>query len=176
MPTASEVQLQLNFCPRCGHALEDRFLFERVRRVCPACGFIFFRNPKVGAGVLVEQAGRVLLVQRAVEPQLGHWCLPSGFVEWDEGPKTAALRECKEETGLAVRITGLLGVFHYRHDFRGPGIFVCYTARAVGGTLRPADDVSAVRFFAPCELPADIAFASNRMALCRWRLRRGAQG
>jgi uncharacterized C2H2 Zn-finger protein len=51
--------LELNYCPRCGHALKDREVFGRVRRVCPACGLIVFRDHKVAAGVLVEHEGRV---------------------------------------------------------------------------------------------------------------------
>ena len=93
--------LELNFCPRCGQALEDAFVFGRVRRVCPACGLVVFRDHKVAAAALVEDAaGRVLLVRRAWDPQRGYWSLPAGFVDEDESPPEAALRECREETGL----------------------------------------------------------------------------
>ena len=163
------VILEMNYCPRCAHPLTDRFLFGRMRRVCPGCGFIFFRDPKVATGVLVEQAGKVLLVRRAMEPKQGWWCIPSGFVEYDEPPEEAAVRECREETGLDVRVTGLLGVYHYRSDFRGPGIIIIYRAEVVGGELRPGDDASEACFFGPAELPQEIAFDSNREALRQWQ-------
>lgn len=161
--------MRADYCMRCGHAMEDRFSFGRVRRVCPACGFVFFAPLKVGAGVLVEQDGRVLLGKRAVEPHFGEWSFPAGFMESDESPEDAARRECEEETGLKVRITGLLDVFYYTGDFRGAGILVLYRAEIAGGELAPADDFSEARFFDPDELPHDIAFDSNRQAVERWR-------
>ena len=71
----------MNYCPCCGHALEDRFIFGRTRRKCPSCGFVFFRDPKVTAGVLAEKDNRALLVRRLYEPHPGEWALPAGFVD-----------------------------------------------------------------------------------------------
>jgi ADP-ribose pyrophosphatase YjhB (NUDIX family) len=150
--------------------MEDRFVFGRTRRVCPECGFIHFVDPKVGAGVLaLTQDGKVVLVRRAEVPAIGSWCLPAGFVEYDEAPDDAAVRECLEETGLEVRLTGLLEVSQYRNDARGPGILILYRGEVVGGETRPGDDASEVGFFGPDELPGDIAFPSNRRALNRWQ-------
>jgi 8-oxo-dGTP diphosphatase len=165
----------LRYCPHCTHALEERPAFGRVRPVCVACGYVYFRDPKVGVSVLIEQEGRLLLVQRAIEPGLGQWCLPSGFVEWDEAPQAAAVRECAEETGLEVAIAGLLEANQYTADFRGPGINLTYLARVSGGHLRPGDDAGEARFFALSELPPDeqIAFASHRRAVSRWRVEIG---
>lgn len=72
-------------------------------------------------GALVEREGQVLLVRRAVDPKLGSWCLPAGYVEYDEGAVAAAIREVREETGLTVRVTGLLAAYHVRRDPRGMG-------------------------------------------------------
>lgn len=158
-----------SYCPHCRAEMEDRLMFGRTRRVCSECGFVHFKDPKVGAGVLAEQGGKVVLVRRAVVPALGSWCLPSGFVEYDEAPDEAAVRECLEETGLEVQLTGLLEVSQYVNDARGPGILILYRARVVGGQLRPGDDASEVGIFGPGELPENIAFPSNRRALARWR-------
>jgi 8-oxo-dGTP diphosphatase len=162
--------VSLRYCPHCAHPLEERLAFDRLRPVCPACGFVHFRNPKVGVSVLVEQGGQVLLVRRAVEPGLGKWCLPSGFIEWDEAPEAAAVRECAEETGLNVALTGFLDVVHYVEDFRGAGINLTYQGQVLGGSLQPGDDADQARFFSPSELPAveTIAFRSHRLALERW--------
>ncbi len=161
----------MRYCPHCAHPLEERLAFDRLRPVCPACGFIHFRNPKVGVSVLVEGQGKVLLVRRAVDPQLGKWCLPSGFIEWDEAPEAAAVRECAEETGLDVAVTELLEVVHYTEDFRGAGVNLTYRATVTGGRLQAGDDADGARFFSPAELPApeEIAFRSHRLALARWQ-------
>ena len=158
-----------SYCPHCRAEMQDTFVFGRTRRVCLACGFVHFVDPKVGAGVLAEQDGKVVLVRRAVVPALGSWCLPSGFVEYDEDPAGAAVRECLEETGLQVQLTGLLEVSQYVNDSRGPGILVLYRGRIVGGEPRPGDDAGEVGLFGPDELPDDIAFPSNRRALARWQ-------
>ena len=163
--------LEMNCCPCCGHALIDQFLFGRVRRKCPNCGFVFFRDPKVAAGVLAEQDGKALLVKRLYEPHIGAWALPAGFVEIDEGPVQAALRELTEETGLIGRVRGIIGTYHIRSDPRGPIVTILYHAQIVGGELKAGDDAEEVRFFGPGELPPNLAFASTRRALYRWRQR-----
>jgi len=161
--------LELNFCPNCGSPMADRFVFGRTRRACPACGFVFFREPKLAVGALVEQEGRALLVRRAAPPKIGFWCLPAGYVEYDEGPAAAAIREVREETGLVIRVTGLLAAYHITSDPRGMAVILIYRATRVGGELAPGDDASEAGFFAPDELPRNLAFASTRRALLRWR-------
>lgn len=157
--------LALNYCPICGHILEDREAFGRMRRACPACNRIIFRDLKVAAGVLVEHEGKVLLVRRSTGLHQGLWSFPAGFVEFDEHPAEAALRECREETGLEVELTGIL-------DVMGPepegvaNIVIVYRARIVGGELRAGDDADQVAFFAPEELPS-LAFATE-IALGKW--------
>jgi 8-oxo-dGTP diphosphatase len=161
----------MRYCPHCTHPLEKRLAFDRLRSVCPACGFVHFRTPKVGVSVLVEDKGRILLARRAVDPGKGKWGLPSGFVEWDESPEAAAIRECAEETGLVATKLELLDVTHYTDDYRGPGVNFTYRAHVFSGTLQPGDDAAQVRFFAPTELPsADrVAFDNHRLLLSRWR-------
>jgi ADP-ribose pyrophosphatase YjhB (NUDIX family) len=158
----------MNYCPRCAHPLEDRFVFGRIRRACPECGFVFFRELKVAAGALIEQDGKVLLVRRSVDPKKGSWALPAGYVEVDEGPVAAAIRECLEETGLVVRVTNLVNVYHITSDPRGAGVLILYRAVIESGDLQPGDDASEVAFFAPDGIPHDLAFASTRRALLRW--------
>jgi ADP-ribose pyrophosphatase YjhB (NUDIX family) len=158
------------FCPKCGTRLVVRDVRGQRLPVCPACKFVMYRDPKVGAGVLVEDdQGRVLLVRRRVNPGRGKWHIPSGFVEAGEHPREAALRELREETGLEVAIEELFGVYTYSDDPRGAGIWLCYRGHMIGGDLRPADDVSAVAFFAAAELPHEIAFPSTAAALADWQ-------
>ena len=157
------------FCPHCAGRLAPQMIEGRERLVCQECSFIFYINPKVAAGALIENEGRVVLVRRGVEPRAGCWALPSGFVEYDETVEEAAIRECREETGLEVVLDGLLGVYSFRSDFYGHGVLVLYCAHVVGGELAAGDDASEVRLFAPAELPTDIAFQAHRRALRDWK-------
>jgi len=157
------------FCPHCGGRLAAKMIDERERLVCQECGFIFYINPKVAAGVLIEDAGRVVLVRRGIEPHIGCWTLPAGFTEYGETVEETAIRECREETGLEVELDNLLGVYSVNNDFYGHLVLVLYSAHVVGGELMAGDDASEVGFFAPAELPADIAFQAHRQALSEWR-------
>jgi ADP-ribose pyrophosphatase YjhB (NUDIX family) len=138
-----------------------------VRRFCPACDHVVFRDHKVAAGVLVEQEGQVLLVRRRMGARQGAWSFPAGFVEFDEEPAHAAVRECHEETGLEVEVAGLLAVI-------GPepaglaSVVIVYRARVVGGVLAPGDDVDRAGFFDLDALPP-LAFRATRIALDAWR-------
>jgi len=155
------------FCPRCGQPLSSALLFGRERARCTACGFIHFQNPKVAVAVLVTDGPTVLLVKRAVAPQIGFWSLPAGFVDFDELPAAAAGREVEEETGVRIEITDLLAIFPMP---QGGGIVVTYAARPLSnGIPRPGDDVSDAGWFAPNAIPADLAFESTRTVLARWQ-------
>ena len=162
--------IALNYCPRCGHALENKEAFGRTRRFCPACDRVIFHEHKVAAGVLVEREGQVLLVRRRMGLRRGLWTFPAGFVDFNESPAQAAARECREETGLEVEITGLLDVVAGREHERGADIIIVYRARIVGGELTAADDADRVAFFTPdgADLPP-LAFHATQVVLDKWR-------
>ncbi len=156
------------YCPRCRAEMVDREVYGKVRRVCSDCRFVQFIDPKVSAAVLAEKDGRVLLTKRRMEPAQGSWCMPGGFMEMGETPQETAARECKEETGLDVEITGLVDVFSYR-DYRGNGVLILYKGKITGGDLQSSDDADEVALFGPNELPENIAFDSNLQALAAWQ-------
>jgi len=163
--------LEMNFCPRCTHALEDRVVFERVRRVCPACGFIFFREHKVAAAAVVPRDDRLLLVRRTMTPGQGKWTIPGGFVEYDEDPRAAVVREVQEETGYRVEIVRLLEVIFGREHERGASLLIAYEARLLNDAPEHALDeteVDAVGFFSVDELPP-IAFQATQQAIAVWK-------
>jgi ADP-ribose pyrophosphatase YjhB (NUDIX family) len=139
-----------------------------MRRFCPVCERIIFREHKVAAGVLVEHKGKVLLVRRRMIPGQGMWTLPAGFVDFGEDPAEAAVRECREETGLGVKIAGLFDITAGREHEHGADIIIVYRAQLIGGTPRAGDDVDQVAFFAPDELPS-LAFRATNAALEKWR-------
>lgn len=157
---------EVNFCLRCGAALEAAECFGRIRPVCPQCGWIYFPDPKVAAAVLVEQDGRVLLARRVNEPFRGLWTLPAGFVDAGEDPARAAERECLEETGLIVRAISVLDVVAGREHPRGADFVIVYKAEVTGGELACGDDADAVDWFPRNHLPP-LAFAATRQVLQR---------
>lgn len=140
----------------------------RVREVCPACGFILYRNPVPGVGLLVEMEGGIVLIQRGQPPFIGWWALPSGYIEADESVERAAVRECKEETGLDVELLELFGVYSFPEGPGPSGIIIFYRARPVGGELRAGDDAQDVSVFPPDGLPEPLAFRTHREVLARW--------
>jgi ADP-ribose pyrophosphatase YjhB (NUDIX family) len=159
---------EYRFCPRCGQRLTEREAFGLLRPVCAACGFVHFRDPKVAAAVLLDQDGRVLLIRRNVDPRRGFWALPAGFVEVDELPDEAAMREVLEETGLHVTIDRLLSIRRMANPDK-PGILLTYQGQVNGGQLQAADDVSEACWFAAGEIPWDeLAFETTRNSLRAW--------
>jgi ADP-ribose pyrophosphatase YjhB (NUDIX family) len=153
------------YCPPCGSPLLARVLKrgEPERLVCDACGFVFYLNPKLAACAIPSRDGRVVLLRRGIEPELGKWVFPGGFVDRGETVPQAAIRETREEVNLAVEIEGLVGVYSY------PGnevVVVVYAVRIVGGELMACDECLEVATFAPEAIPwADLAFESTREAL-----------
>ncbi len=157
------------FCPRCATPLRrERRSDGVVRPACPACRFVVYEQPKVGAGALVVDDGRLVLARRAHEPWAGRWNLPAGYLERDERPEEAAVREAREETGLSLRVRELFGLFTYTDDPRGPGVFVVYRCDRTAGELRPGAEVREVTSFARDELPAELAGGGHDQAIRAW--------
>lgn len=155
------------FCPLCGAALHEEARFGRLRPVCPACGHTVFFDPKVAVVTFVTDDDRVLLVRRSADPGKGLWALPAGFVDADEDPRAAAVRETREETGLVVTIVHLLELLH-RPDAGGiADIVIAFAARVDGGTLCAGDDAEAVAWFPRAQLP-EMALATTHLLIQRW--------
>ena len=158
------------FCLRCGTRTQWQHLRHepRPRQVCPRCGWVYYPHRKVGAGALIEQQGRLLLLQRGHEPWAGAWNIPAGFVEIDETPEQAAAREVREECGLEVRIGALVGVWAFDDDPRGNGLLIVYRAHVVGGQLQPSAEATAAAFFAPEAIPQALAGGAHDVVIRAW--------
>ncbi len=162
---------EMTYCSRCAHPLEDRFVFGRTRRVCPSCDFIFWREHKVAAAAVVARDDKVLLVRRTMTPGKGKWTVPGGFVEFDEDPREAVIREVLEETGYSARVVRLLDVIFGREHDRGATLVIVFLAELLGDQPTQATDgkeVDAVGFFSPDQLPP-IAFRATQRALELWQ-------
>ena len=156
----------ITYCPSCAARTETRLIGRQHLSVCPGCDRIFFRNPKVVVTALIEEQGRVLLVRRDIEPGRGLWGLPGGFVDWNEHPQDAIVRECLEEVGVSVEPKELLDVEHVVMDEEGI-VILPYRARIASGQPAAHDEVQEVGWFSPDRLPP-LAFASHRKVLQRW--------
>ena len=166
-PEVSLASHEVHFCPSCGLRVEERLLEEdhRPRLVCPE-GHVTWRNPRMVVGTLPVADGRVYLARRAIEPALGRWSNPSGFLELGESVQEGARRETEEETELRVEVGRLIGV--YSRPSVGI-VTVAFEAAVVGGRPEPAVETSEVRAFGPDEVPWDeIAFTTAESALRDW--------
>ena len=154
-----------HYCIKCGSELEVRVIEGRELEACPNDDFVLWRDPKVATAVVVEADGGIVLGRRAIEPALGQWCLPGGFVNDDEGPLDAAARECLEEIGAEVEVTGLIGVYHIAKREAPSMVGIGYRARLVdGGRLAPGKEMLELQVFALDDLP-ELAFPSHRQIL-----------
>lgn len=181
--TITEFLTPIRFCPRCGGLLKvvERFGDDRPRHMCTVCGRINYRNAKPCAGILVVEQGRLLLVKRAVEPYMGFWDIPGGFLEVDELPSEGAVREVKEETGFEVQVTDFFGFYtgRYGHSHaEARCLNIYFLGQIAGGNERAGDDAADLAWFSPGGLPEAIAFRHAHQVLDDWKewMRREQEG
>lgn len=158
----------MRFCSDCG---SDRIAFEvppgdsRPRHVCKACSIIHYQNPRVVTGCLVTHGDRVLLCRRAIEPRLGFWTLPAGFLENGESMLEGAAREAWEEAEARVELDALYSVFNLTHIHQ---IHVFHLGTLVNGEYGVGSESLESRLFAEDEIPWEqIAFTTVHKTL-KW--------
>lgn len=147
------------YCPICGSSVVTKRIEDRQRKFCPQCENVLYRNPKPCAGVLVVDDDSILLVKRTVPPAVGHWSLPAGYLEYDEPPRQAAVRELEEETGVrtdreAIELVDTQFVSHEE----GSNVLVLLYAVSrsdTDGTPAPGSDAGDARFWTHNELTPD---------------------
>jgi ADP-ribose pyrophosphatase YjhB (NUDIX family) len=128
-----------------------------------------YRNPVPGVVVVIIRDGKVLLGCRRGVNKTGKWCLPQGFMEFDEDFLTAGIREVKEETGLEVKILSILNVVSNKLS---PGLHtlaIILQAEVVGGELSGGDDLEKPGWFDMSEALPEMAFDSDRQVIDRFR-------
>ena len=119
-------------------------------------------TPKLMVDVIIPSERGVVLIRRGTEPFEGRWALPGGFVEVGETVEEAAYREAAEETGLAVEVARLVGVYSDpERDPRGHNVSVAFLARVLSGDLVAATDASEVAVLDPSSV--ELAFDHRKI-------------
>ncbi len=155
----------MKYCCECGAPLiiaipegEDR-----QRHVCEQCGTIHYQNPKIIAGCIPEWEGRILLCRRAIEPRLGLWTLPAGFMELGETLEQAATRETLEEACATVDELHLYTVLSLPHVDQ---VHVFFRSRLIQPTFAPGLESLETSLFHEDEIPwGELAFSTVRRTL-----------
>jgi 8-oxo-dGTP diphosphatase len=147
------------FCPECGSPLIQKLVEGHDRPYCPSCDRPIYIDPKVAVVVFIVQDDKVLLIERGMNPGIGKWALPAGFVDYDEAPEDAAIRETLEETHLHVKIDKLLAVYP-KKDNGLADIIIAYSASITGGEMQAGDDASDVGWFTRDNLPELVFYPS----------------
>lgn len=118
-------------------------------------------HPLPTVDLIIEVDDGIVLIERRNPPP--GWALPGGFLDAGECAEDGALREAREETGLEVELTALLGVYSDPdRDPRGPTLSTVYVGVA-RGMPAAADDAADARVFAPDALPTPLAFDHARI-------------
>jgi ADP-ribose pyrophosphatase YjhB (NUDIX family) len=151
------------FCPMCGHSLTTRLVADKPRPSCESCGFVHFRNPGVGAAVVLrDERGRLLLVRRGPgATRAGLWSIPAGYVDYGEDVRAGAARELLEETGLEAEIGAPVWVATNTHDPAKVTVGIWFEGRQIDGVLEAGDDADDVGWFHLDDLPP-LAFDTDR--------------
>lgn len=148
----------MNFCSHCGAKIVVRVPDGDTlpRFVCESCGAVHYRNPLMVIGAIPEWGDRVLLCKRAIEPRLGKWTLPAGFMELGETTSQAAIRETLEEANARIEIGELFTVLSVPHVNQ---VHIFYRARLLDLDFAPGTESLEVALFREDRIPwTELAF------------------
>jgi ADP-ribose pyrophosphatase YjhB (NUDIX family) len=155
----------MNFCSQCGEQVIQRIPEgdSRLRYVCEHCHTIHYQNPNIVAGSLPVWEGKVLLCRRAIEPRLGFWTLPAGFMENGESVEQAARRETVEEACATLRNLHLYTLIDVPHISQ---VHVFYRAELLSPDFAAGVESLEVQLFDEADIPWDeLAFHTVRRTL-----------
>lgn len=156
------------FCPHCATPFGEQMLARCGRQQCVRCGFVHYLNPSPGVTVIVRDGDDRVLIGRRVDRARygGHWCLPGGYIEYEESFLGAAHREVREETGLSIRLCGIVNVVSNLLDDLHHTLVVILLADVVGGRAGAADDLDQLRWIDPVEhRTVRYAFAADKRVI-----------
>jgi ADP-ribose pyrophosphatase YjhB (NUDIX family) len=131
---------------------------NRLRAVCPSCEFIDYDNPRLITGTIPLYDGKILLCRRNIEPRLGFWTLPAGFMENQETTSEGALRETLEESGSTAICKQAFSMISIP---RINQVHLFYIAELEKDDFHATEESSEVALFGLDEIPwGELAFSS----------------
>jgi len=146
--------VDFKYCPLCRTSLVKRFIDNLNRKMCESCGWINYKNPLPAVACLVlNKKKELLLVRRAIEPFIGEWCLPGGFIEFNETIPIAGKRELKEETGLTGKAVRFIGAYVQKSRMYGSVLIVGLEFKVDKKRAKASDDAMEARFIHIDKLP-----------------------
>jgi len=149
----------MKYCSDCGQPVTLRIPAgdHLPRHVCPGCGAIHYRNPKVIVGCVPEwEDGRIIMCRRAIEPRLGRWTFPAGFLELGETSAQGAAREALEESRAEVEVGALFVVINVPYVSQ---VYMIHRARLKAPHFGPTLESSEVVLMREADIPwGEIAF------------------
>ncbi len=125
---------------------------NRHRYICQRCDIIHYQNPKIVAGCIPVWEDQILLCKRAIEPRLGYWTLPAGFMELGESSLEAGIRETLEEANARVEVEDLFAVFNLPHVDQ---VYMMFRSRLLDLEFSPGIESLEVKLFTEDEIPWD---------------------
>ena len=142
----------MKFCSSCGNAVIQKIPEgdNRSRYVCESCNEVHYQNPRVIAGILPIYKDKILLCKRSIEPRVGYWTLPAGFLENGESTLEGAMRECFEESLATVVNTELYAIFDIPQIHQ---VYIFYRADLEKPVFGPTSESSEVALFSEAEIP-----------------------
>jgi len=158
----------MKYCSACGSSVAVKIPAgdTHPRHVCEACGTIHYINPKIVVGALAEWEGKVLMCRRAIEPRLGFWTLPAGFMENHETTAQGAIRETLEEARAQVELGPIFSLINVPHISQ---VHIVYRARLLDLDFGPGEESLEVTLMEETQIPwNEIAFRSIALTLQRY--------
>jgi ADP-ribose pyrophosphatase YjhB (NUDIX family) len=138
----------------------------KPRAICTACTTVHYENPLNVVGTIPHWQGRVLLCKRNIEPRLGKWTLPAGFMELGETTAQGACRETLEEAGAEVELEGLFSVVNVA---RVGQVHLFYRARLLNDQFDPGHETMEARLYEEADIPwEELAFKTVSETLQRF--------
>lgn len=160
--------VRMKFCSDCGAPvtllIPDGDHLPRY--VCTVCKTVHYQNPRIITGCVPEWQGKILLCKRAIEPRLGYWTFPAGFMENGEAVQDGAAREAMEEALARVQIGSLLAVVNV---IRAHQVHIMFRARLLDADFGVGPESLETGLYDEDQIPwPDIAFLSVEFALRRY--------
>jgi ADP-ribose pyrophosphatase YjhB (NUDIX family) len=156
----------IQHCKECGAKVVYRLPDDgdtKPRAVCTACNTVHYENPLNVVGTVPHWGDQVLLCKRNIEPRLGKWTLPAGFMELNETTAEGAARETDEEAGAQFEMQGLFSLLNVA---RVGQVHLFYRARLTSDQFNPGTETMEAKLFTEAEIPWDeIAFRTVKETL-----------